>query len=264
MASVQKKMQSRNEDDRDERAAYLVQKLGVVPQEEAVAGVLLDHLLVMHLDPGAVPTVATRRDQVSSAAIAAAAAAGAEEAGAEAVDPEAPGQEQRVLLRVRAAADEAELPEAQLPVLRVGILLVFFLVVGGGLAIRERLDRLERRRARARRRALAGRREEVVVIRAAGKGGDVPLRAGAAHAARTVAAQTLVVGAAAAAGEVAGDGRRVVRGCWGLREVDGRGGDGDRRRVAAGRVERAEDRRGGAPHQHVVGAGHGLEQLNHW
>jgi hypothetical protein len=209
---------------------YLVQKLRVVPQAEAVARVLLDHLLVMHLDPGPVPTVPTKRHRGTTAA-AADPAVGAQQVRAEAVDPEAPGQEQRVLrLGVGAATDGVELPEAQLPVLRVGLLVV---VVGGGVAGPGGPDRLERRRA------LAGRREgEVVVVRRRAAG-QVPLRAGAA--------QAVVVGAA---GQVAGDGRRVVRGRRRLREVDGRGGHGDRRRVAARRVERAEDRRGGAPHQH--------------
>jgi hypothetical protein len=219
---------------------YLVQKLRVVPQEEAVARVLLDHLLVMHLDPGPVPTVPIKRHRGTTTASFAAAdpAVGAQLVRAEAVDPEAPGQEQRVLRPgVGAATDGVELPEAQLPVLRVGLVLVLLLLVGGGVAGPGGPDRLERRRGAPH--ALAGRQEgEVVVVRRRAAG-QVPLRAGAA--------QALVVGAA---GQVAGDGRRVVRGRRRLREVDGRGGRGNRRRVAARRVERAEDRRGGAPHQH--------------
>uniref|UniRef100_A0A0A9G6V5 Uncharacterized protein n=1 Tax=Arundo donax TaxID=35708 RepID=A0A0A9G6V5_ARUDO len=198
----------------------------------------------MHLDAGPIPSVA-RRHQVTTTAIATADAAGAQQARAEPVDPEAPGQEQRVLLGVRAAADKAELPKTHLSLHLVVVVLLLFLLVPGGVAGRERLDRLKRRRPGAGC-ALAGRREEVVVVRrAAGQGGEVALRAGAAHAG-AVPAQALVVGAAA--GEVAGDGRRVVGGHRRLGEVDGRGGGP--RRVAARREERAEDRRGAAPHKH--------------
>jgi hypothetical protein len=120
-----------------------------------------------------------------------------------------------VLLGVRAAAHKVELPEAHLPVLRVCVLVVL-LLVGGVATVREGLDRLERRRR-------TGARREVVVVvvrRGAGQGGEVSLRAGAAHVVGAGAAQTLVV---------AGDGQRVVRGRRGFGEVDGRGGDGDRR-----------------------------------
>ena len=64
----------------DETAAHPVEELRVVPQEDAVAGVLFDHFLVMHLDAGPVPSVA-RRDQV--AATEPAATVGAQEARAE-------------------------------------------------------------------------------------------------------------------------------------------------------------------------------------
>ena len=209
-------------------AYYLVEELRVVPQEEAVAGVLLDHLLVMHLDAGPVPSVA-RRAQVAATAEPASAAVGAQEARAEAVDPEAPGQEQRVLLRVRAAAEKAEVPEAHLAVRLETVVAVLLLVVRGRPPVRERLDRLERHRPRPRR-ALAGRREVVVmvVVRAAGQGqgGQVALRAGAAHAGGEPA-RALVVGSGAR--EVAGDGWRVVGRRRRLGEVDGR--RGDRRRL---------------------------------
>ena len=78
-----------------------------------------------------------------------------------------------------------------------------------------------------------------MVVRAAGQ---VTLRAGAAHAGGEPT-RALVVGSGAR--EVAGDGRRVVGRGQRLSEVDGRGGD--RRRLGAGREERAEVRRGGAP-----------------
>jgi hypothetical protein len=256
----------RREGDAAAAAACLVQELCVVPEKEAVAGVLLDHLLVVRLDAGAVPSV-PRRHQIPAAAAAPAAVAaaepaaavGAEEARAEAVDAEAPGQEQRVLLRV-GAAGKAELAEAQLPLhlVRVFVVVVFLLfVVGGRMRAPERLDGLERHRPRPWR-ALAGRREEkvvvVVVVRAAaGQRREVVLGARAAHAgAGAAAARALVVGPGPGPAQVAGDGRRVVGGRRRrLGEVHGRGGD--RRRVAAGRVQRAEDRRGGAPHEHRGG-----------
>lgn len=57
----------------DSAVAYLIQELRVVPQEEAVAWVLLDHLLVMHLDVRAIPSVVGGHQVTASGATAAAA-----------------------------------------------------------------------------------------------------------------------------------------------------------------------------------------------
>jgi hypothetical protein len=81
----------------------------------------------------------------------------------------------------------------------------------------------------------------------AGQRREVVLGARAAHA----DARALVVGPGPWPGQVAGDGRWVVGDRRRLVEVDGRGGDS--RRVATGGEQRAEDRRGGAPHEHGGG-----------
>ena len=139
---------------------HLVEELRVVPEEEAVAGVLVDEPLVVDLDAGAVPSPAAGGRQVAApgAAVDAAPAVGAQQARAQPVDPEAPGQEQRVLLRVRAA--EAELPKA-----RLLVIVLLLLLAPGPVARRERPDRLERRPG--------PRRQVVVVLRAAAQRGEV-------------------------------------------------------------------------------------------
>ena len=157
---------------------HLVEELRVVPEEEAVAGVLVDEPLVVDLDAGAVPSPAAGGHQVAApgAAVDAAPAVRGQQARAQPVDPEAPCQEQRVLLRARAARAEAERPKARLLVIVVGV-LILLLLVSGPVARRERLDRLERRPG-PRRQVVV-----VVVVRAAAQRGEVAVRARAAQAA---------------------------------------------------------------------------------
>lgn len=87
---------------------YLVQELRVVAQEQRVAGLLVDHPLVLRVQRGGL--LVPRRHLLlhtlhlgsrSLRLLIGLVGAGGEEAGRDAVDPEAPGQEQRHLRVVR-------------------------------------------------------------------------------------------------------------------------------------------------------------------